>query len=83
LANWGIVFTLFIGCVLTAFVIAVGNRRDAILRKAETEREERVASINMLAAEASERASAVDERASHLEVEAEEPRLTAEKDSGG
>jgi hypothetical protein len=59
-ANWGIAATLFLGFVFTAIVIVAGNRKDALLRVTELEKEQTIAQTKKLSAEANERAAKLE-----------------------
>ena len=85
-ANWGIVAALFIGAVLTAFVIWAGGKRDILLQKIESAKDQRIADANKTAGTANERAGVANlkaaeanERAAKLEHTAEEAKLEQEK----
>ena len=65
-ANWGIAITLLITFVLTVIVIKAGNRKDALLRVSELEREDRISHANLLAAQANERAGTLEKEAADL-----------------
>jgi hypothetical protein len=56
-ANWGIAGTLILTFIFTAVVIIAGNRKDALLRVAELEKEKTIADTKKLAADANERAA--------------------------
>jgi hypothetical protein len=78
-ANWGIVAALFVGAVLTAFVIWAGSKRDVLIERLEHQKDQKLADTNRIAGEANERAGAANERAAKLEVTAEQAKLEQER----
>jgi hypothetical protein len=69
LATWGIVITLLLGSGLTAFTIVADKKRERLVRKQDSAKDQYIADTNKLAGDANERAGKATQRAEELTQE--------------